>query len=73
MLAVKHASLYQCNQGIMAKIFQLRVQMLDSHDNDAPWRWMIAMPVQFNDGMFHAQNEMVHMPRHDAGPMMHTL
>ena len=55
MLAVKHASLYQCNQGIMAKIFQLRVQMLDSHDNDAPWRWMIATMVQHEGGVFHVQ------------------
>ena len=27
------------------KIFQLRVRMLDNHDNDAPLRCMIAMPV----------------------------
>ena len=76
MQVAKYACLCQCNATMPSekdKMLQLRVQMLDSHDNDAPWRWMIAMPVQFNDGMFHAQNEMVHMPRHDAGPMMHTL
>ena len=27
------------------KIFKLRVQMLDNHDNDAHLRWMIAMLV----------------------------
>jgi len=37
------------------KIFQLSVQMLDNHDNDAHLRWMIAMLVQFDDGLFHAQ------------------
>ena len=57
------------------KIFQLRVQMLDNHDNDAPMRCRIAMVVQCNDGMFHAQTEMVHMTQcncHDADSMMHT-
>ena len=27
------------------KIFQLRVQMLDTHDKDAFMKWMIAMPI----------------------------
>ena len=57
------------------KIFQLRVQMLDNHDNDAPMRCRIAVVVQCNDGMFHAQTEMVHMRQcncHDAVPMIHT-
>ena len=57
------------------KIFQLIVHMLDTHDDDAPMRCMIAMVVQCNDGMFHAQNEMVQLTRcncHDADPLMHT-
>ena len=32
-----------------------RSAMLDSHANDAHLRWMIAMLVQFDDGLFHAQ------------------
>jgi len=57
------------------KIFQLRVRMLDNHDNDAPMRCRIAVVVQCNDGMFHAQNEMVHMRQcncQDVVPMIHT-
>ena len=34
--------------------------MLDNHDSDALLRCMIAMLVQYNDGIFHA-NEMVNM------------
>ena len=36
------------------------MHMLDNHDNDALLRCMIAMLVQYNDGIFHA-NEMVNM------------
>jgi hypothetical protein len=34
--------------------------MLDNHDSDALLRCMIAMRVQYNDGIFDA-NEMVNM------------
>ena len=33
-------------QGILTKIFQLSVQMLDNQDNDAHLGWVIAMSVQ---------------------------
>ena len=46
MLAVKYIYLCQNIQGILTKIFQLSVQMLDNHDNDVHLRWMIAMSVQ---------------------------
>jgi hypothetical protein len=36
------------------------MHMLDNHDNDALLKCMIAMLVQYNDGIFHA-NEMVNM------------
>ena len=36
------------------------MHMLDKHDNDALLRCMIAMLVQYNDGIFHA-NEIVNM------------
>ena len=48
------------------------MHMLNDHDNDALLRRMIAMLVQYNDGIFYA-NEMVNMTWcncHDAGPMM---
>ena len=52
------------------KIFQLIVQMLDSHDDDATMKYMIAMVLQRNDGMFNAQ--MKWCMRHDAIAMMLT-
>ena len=36
------------------------MHMLDDHENDTPSRCMIAMLVQYNDGIFYA-NEMVNM------------
>jgi len=36
------------------------MHMLDNHDNDALLKCMIAMLMQYNDGIFHA-NEMVNM------------
>ena len=36
------------------------MHMLDNHDNDALLKCMIAMLVQYNDGIFYA-NEMVNM------------
>ena len=37
------------------KIFQLSVQMLETHDYDVLLRCMIAMMVQHKDGVFHVQ------------------
>ena len=77
MLIVKHACLCPYNATILRnndKMFQLMVHMLDNHDNDALLKCMIAILVQYNDGMFHA-NEMMHMTWcicHDADSMMHT-
>ena len=69
MLAVKHTSLYQCNQGIVAKYSNLEckcsIAMIMMHPRDG---WL---QCQCNKMM----DEMVHMTRcicHDAGPMMHT-
>ena len=53
MLAVKHFFLPMQSR-YSGKIFQLRVQMLDSHDNDVPMKCMIAMMVQHKDWVFHA-------------------
>ena len=36
------------------------MHMLDNHDNNALLKCMIVMLVQYNDGIFHA-NEMVNM------------
>ena len=58
MLAVKYIYLCQNIQGILTKIFQLSVQMLDNQDNDAHLRWVVAMSVQYKDGWNGAYDTM---------------
>ena len=49
MLVAKHACLCQCNANMSRdndKMLQFRVQMFDTHGNDAFMKHMIAMPVK---------------------------
>ena len=42
------------------RMFKLMMHMLNNHDNNGLLRWMIARPMQYNDGLLHA-NETVHV------------
>ena len=58
MQAVKHAYLCQCDATMPRnkdKMFHPKVQMFDGSDNDALLECMIAMLVQHDDKMSHAQ------------------
>ena len=65
----KHAYLWQCNQGKTTKCSNSECKCsIYNHDNDALWRCMIAMMVQHEDGVFHAQMKL--RIWHDAFAMM---
>ena len=69
MLVAKHAHFCRCNQGIMTKCSNSECKCsIYTLDNDALWRCMIAMIVQHEDGVFHAQ--MKWRIWHDAFAMM---
>ena len=42
------------------RMFKLMMHMLNNHDNNGLLIWMIAGPMQCNDGLLHA-NETVHV------------